>query len=375
MTSDIGPEALPGRRARRIARPCALAALFVAALTSSSWGRHAALSTSYQSWSWSETNVSELYTEIRLGFAPLPDLFVDVSSGLARVSGDDAPDLDGLADSRVSLTYQKNAWIFRVAVNAPTGQSELEDGQAVTASLVSDHLIALPSRVLGRGADLDVTVARSVELGDVVFGFSGGYLVTGSYDPFSGSRYEPGDRLSGTIAAELGTSRWTWRNTLRLRYAFTDTFEGEDFVENGLGWGIETLGLKRWVEWSLWGAFEVRDFGDPDVFAVGLDASDFGGRARTDVRLAVGARTHLSTHSALDMNVAARFLSGGAFQDGARRIDLAGRVTHRLSPSIQIAGEATLGYARLNDPSLQLRAPDGTDLTGAGLTLELRTSF
>ena len=370
---------ISARAAGRTAEAAARTLIGIAvAVTGAAAGGHVSIGGGVDRWSWDGDDVTEIGTTATLGLELSPKVSLDAVTGFSDVSTDVGAGISGLTDTQLRLTaVPRPGAMLRIGLNGPTGQSEF-DGEDLGAILyLTDRLMSMPTRAIGRGLDVDLSAAYAVQLGSAALGGGVGYLLRGALTPFAnGAEYDPGDRLSLAIGVDLGSHAWLVRQNLRVAIFTEDVYDGDPLVESGNRIEFDVKGIRREVGRDLWAAVSYRDFGEAEARSDSLDDASFNVGSQGDFRLSVGADLTLSPIWRLDVSTGLRFLSENALgSDGGRRFDVAAHASRRLRPDLLVSFGAGIGAAAIDDASSTLGFAEDTSLTGLRVSARLRRDF
>ncbi len=176
-------------------------------------------------------------TEIAVPFAALwqanSRLALDLGGRYATASMKDATgastSISGLTDIQVRGVYQivPDLAVFTLAVNLPTGKSQLTPAQLPVASVLASDLIPFPVANFASGFNVTTGVALAVPVSGWAIGLAGSYRANSSFTPISdtgaaGSSYKAG----GEVRLRLGADRIVGQS--RISLGFTYSSYGED---------------------------------------------------------------------------------------------------------------------------------------------------
>ena len=137
--------------------------------------------------------------------------------------------ISGLTDIQVRGVYQivPDLAVFTLAVNLPTGKSQLTPGQLPIASVLASDLIPFPVANFASGFNVTTGLALAVPVSGWAIGLAGSYRANGSFTPISdtgaaGSSYKAG----GEFRMRLGADRIVGQS--RISLGFTYSSYGED---------------------------------------------------------------------------------------------------------------------------------------------------
>ncbi len=357
----------------------AVSAVVLAALPSlAAAGGHVTVGAGVDRWSWDEDDVTEVGTTATLGLELTPTVTLEAVTGFSDVSTDIGPGISGLTDTQLRITaVPRPGAMLRLGVNGPTGQSEF-DGEDLSAILyLTDRLMSMPTRAIGRGVDVDLSAAYAVQLGSAALGGGIGYLVRGTLTPFAdGGEYDPGDRLSLALGLDLGSHAWLVRQNLRVATFTEDVYDDEPLVESGTRVEYALRGVRRAVGRDLWAAFQYRDFGEAEARSDSLDDASFNTGSQGDVKVSIGADLTLSPRWRLNLSTGLRFLSENAQgSEGGNRFDIGADASTRLRPDLVVSFGAGIGSASVDAASSTLGVADDASLTGLRASLRVRREF
>jgi hypothetical protein len=137
--------------------------------------------------------------------------------------------VSGLTDIQVRGVYQlvPDLAVFTLAVNLPTGKSQLTTAQLPVASVLASDLIPYPVANFASGFNVTTGLALAVPVSGWAVGLAGSYRANGSFTPISdtgaaGASYKPG----GEFRLRLGADRLLGQS--RISLGFTYSSYGED---------------------------------------------------------------------------------------------------------------------------------------------------
>ena len=176
-------------------------------------------------------------TEIAVPFAAVwqasSRLALDLGGRYATASMTDATgartSISGLTDIQARGVYQivPDLAVFTLAVNLPTGKSQLTAAQLPVASVLASDLIPFPVANFASGFNVTTGLALAVPVSGWAIGLAGSYRANGSFTPIAdtgvaGSSYKAG----GEFRMRLGADRILGQS--RISLGFTYSSYGED---------------------------------------------------------------------------------------------------------------------------------------------------
>lgn len=141
----------------------------------------------------------------------------------------DTAELQGIADTRVSLSYVLPGDKFWLAAGAsvPTGKTKLTSSELLVSTKISQAALALRMPVFGQGFNGNIGLAYATAFTRrLVFGLGTSYAFKGEYEPIDASsiKYNPGDEIS----ANMGIDFITYSKEARLSLDISGTYFLED---------------------------------------------------------------------------------------------------------------------------------------------------
>ncbi len=180
-------------------------------------------------------------TEIVVPFAAVwqanSRLALDLGGRYATVSRTDqtggSTSISGLTDIQVRGVYQlvPDLAVFSLALNLPTGRSQLTAAQLPVAGVIASDLIPFPVVNFASGVNVTTGLALAVPVSGWAVGLAGSYRQNGSFTPISdtgaaGASYKAG----GEFRVRLGADRLVGQG--RISLGFTYSSYGEDQFGN-----------------------------------------------------------------------------------------------------------------------------------------------
>ena len=192
-----------------------------------------------------KTTGREMAATIQLTYAREPfAVTLQTAYADAAVSRDDSADvtLAGVTDTLISASYtypfptrQTTKVFMKVDLNLPTGQENLDAGQATAESNLRGDLFRLDD--FGEGLNVGVTMGLEGQIGGNTFGLYGGYTYYGPYDPRSdetADEYDPGDEIfAGVLYKRKGGTRYSLQAYLGYSYFDVDAVNEADTLKIG----------------------------------------------------------------------------------------------------------------------------------------------
>ena len=193
-------------------------------------------------------------TEVAVPFVVIwptsPRLSFDLGGRYATVSY--TPDsaakstISGLTDIQARGVYQlvPNTVVFTVAVNLPTGKTQLTSAQVPAAGAIASDMIPFPVANFGSGFNVTSGLAVAVPVGGWAVGAAGSYRVNGGFTPFSdtSASYKAG----GEFRLRLGADRIVGQSRVSLGFTFSsfaeDNFASSPIFQSG----------KRYIGQASW---------------------------------------------------------------------------------------------------------------------------
>ncbi len=153
----------------------------------------------------------------------------------------DVPDLSGLSDAQLFVSYAARAGsgslVFSLGTNLPIGKVELSEAEFATAILVSQRAYNFRVPSLGQGPGFSPSVTVAFPMGtNTALGAGLAYQFRGEYKPFDfqESNYNPGNEflLTAGINTRLNAQSGISFDVAHSIYA-SDTFSGTTVYEAG----------------------------------------------------------------------------------------------------------------------------------------------
>ncbi|MEW5797741.1 MAG: hypothetical protein AB1728_01935 [Bacteroidota bacterium] len=151
------------------------------------------------------------------------------SAGMAKA---DTSELQGIADTRISLSYVLPGDKFWLAAGAsiPTGQTKLSNAELETSTKISQAALGMKVPVFGQGFNGNVGIAYATAFTRrLVFGIGTSFSYKGSYEPIEAAniKYDAGDEFS----ANIGLDFITYSKEARFSFDISGTYFMEDQLD------------------------------------------------------------------------------------------------------------------------------------------------
>lgn len=184
---------------------------------------------------------------------------VSIRGSGASAGGDDLRTLSGVTDVRAAVSYARSVGegsvIINANVNAPTGKEELNRGEFITATLLSQNFYRFRVSSFGQGLAAGTGVTWAVPVtGSVVLGLGGAFQYRGSYDPVAGRQqeYDPGEEGRFTTGIDVQLTRVSALSADVSVFVYgTDTVDGVDQFNAGNHGVVRLQYLRRGDEQTL----------------------------------------------------------------------------------------------------------------------------
>ncbi len=165
---------------------------------------------------------------------PLSNRVLLTAANYGAISASDTTKVQGIADTRVSLSYVLPGDKFWLTAGAsiPTGKTKLESDELTMMSIMSQNAFAYKVPVFGQGLNANLGGAYATPLTRrFVLGLGISYVYKGTYEPLAvgGTEYDPGDEIS----ANVGFDYITYSKTSRVSFDLTASYFGEDELQAG----------------------------------------------------------------------------------------------------------------------------------------------
>lgn len=171
---------------------------------------------------------------------PLANRMLLTVASSAGMSKADTSKLQGVADTRVSLSYALPGDKFWMTIGAslPTGKTKLTNSELETSIKISQTALGLRIPVFGQGLNINGGMAYASALTRrLVFGFGISYAYRGTYEPINTATisYDPGDEVSANVGIDFITYSKAARLSIDLSaaYSFEDRLNGTKTFQAG----------------------------------------------------------------------------------------------------------------------------------------------
>ena len=149
--------------------------------------------------------------------------------GMAKA---DTSELQGIADTRISLSYVLPGDKFWLAAGAsiPTGKTKLSNAELETSTKISQAALGMKVPVFGQGFNGNVGIAYATAFTRrLVFGIGTSFSYKGSYEPIEAAsiKYDAGDEIS----ANIGLDFITYSKLARFSFDISGTYFLEDKLD------------------------------------------------------------------------------------------------------------------------------------------------
>ena len=160
---------------------------------------------------------------------PLSNRMLFTLANYGAISTSDTTKVQGVADTRVSLSYILPGDKFWLTTGAsiPTGQTKLEIDQLAMMSIMSQNAFGYKVPVFGQGLNANLGIAYATPLTRrFVLGIGTSFIYKGSYEPLNNSpiTYDQGDEVSTNV----GFDYITYAKTSRVSLDITASYFFED---------------------------------------------------------------------------------------------------------------------------------------------------
>lgn len=161
--------------------------------------------------------------------------------GHRMTTSGDVPDLNGLSDAQIFVSYAARAgsgsMVLSLGTNLPVGKVELTNEEFATNILVSQRAYNFRVSSLGQGLGLSPSLTYALSLGEnTALGAGVAYQLRGTYKPFGflDDEYDPGDELLLTVGVNtrLNAQSGISFDVAHSRYS-ADTFADSTVYEAG----------------------------------------------------------------------------------------------------------------------------------------------
>ncbi len=209
------------------------------------------------------------------------DLYTAWASGTVESGGENL-ELDGFVDTELRASYQATPWaMLSLAVNLPTGNSELTDAESRVASFLSSDLFGFRHSTWGQGLGVTTGIATARRVGEWGVGAGLSYRYADDFEPRAGQslRYEPGDELR----VRLGLDRNVGENAkltagLMFQNFQTDQSDGRNLFQAGnrIRGDLSYRFRYQGAPWTLYAMNVWREEGDLFILLVDDDENVVG---------------------------------------------------------------------------------------------------
>ncbi len=196
-----------------------------------------------------ETEINELVGVMRI-FLPVSDnleLSLLSTGAAADLTYSSVPKkkLSSLNDTRIQGAYSfaDDTFLLTLGLNLPTGKKSLTADEIEITDMLADNSMRFPVRRYGEGLDVSFGLAAAQEMGGVILGLGGGYLLKGEYTPFSSKsdEYKPGDELTLSLGIDAKGAKTLLRlDGIHTRF-MREKFGGEEIFQKGNMYEIGAL--------------------------------------------------------------------------------------------------------------------------------------
>lgn len=171
---------------------------------------------------------------------PLSNRILLSAANYGAITSSDTTKVQGLADTRVSLSYVLPGDRFWLTAGAsiPTGKTKLETDELAMMSIMSQNAFGYKVPVFGQGFNMNFGIAYATPLTRrLVMGVGTSYIFRGSYEPISNSstKYDAGDEVTSNIGIDYIAYSKTSRFSLdaSFSYFFEDKLNSEKKFQSG----------------------------------------------------------------------------------------------------------------------------------------------
>jgi len=171
---------------------------------------------------------------------PLANRMLFTIASSAGMSKADTSKLQGIADTRVSLSYALPGDKFWMTIGAslPTGKTKLTSSELETSTKISQTALGLRIPIFGQGLNVNGGVAYASALTRrLVFGLGLSYAYRGNYEPINTTTisYDPGEEISVNVGIDFITYSKVARLSVDLStaYSFEDRLNDKKIFHAG----------------------------------------------------------------------------------------------------------------------------------------------
>lgn len=195
-----------------------------------------------------ETKLSEWAGVVRI-FLPLSDnlelRFFSTGAAADLTSPSSQRSLSGFNDARIQGAYSfaDDTFLLIFGFNVPTGKKSLTEDEFEIAHMLADNSMRFPVRRYGEGLDLSTGLVMAQEVGGVIVGLGGGYLLKGKYALLSSTtdKYKPGDELTFSLGMDVKKTKTMLRLDGIFTHFMSEKYGGEKFFQKGNIYEISAL--------------------------------------------------------------------------------------------------------------------------------------
>ncbi len=153
--------------------------------------------------------------------------------------------LSGVNDARVqgSYSFWDDTFLLTLGVNVPTGKKSLTPDEIEIADNLADNSLRFPVRRYGEGFNFSTGLVYAREIGGLIFGLGGGYLLNGKYTPLASTsdKYEPGNEMTLSLGVDLNRTNALIRLDGSYTHFSQDKFRGERVLQKGSRYEISAF--------------------------------------------------------------------------------------------------------------------------------------
>lgn len=171
---------------------------------------------------------------------PVSNRMLLMAANAVGMSKADTSTLQGIADTRISLSYvlPGDKFWMTAGVSIPTGKTKLTNSELETSTKISQTALGLQIPVFGQGFNGNAGLAYATAFTRrLVFGLGASYAFKGEYEPIEAVRlkYNPGDEISVNAGIDFITYSKAARFSLDVSgtYFLEDQLAGKKIFQSG----------------------------------------------------------------------------------------------------------------------------------------------
>ncbi|MBI2427946.1 MAG: hypothetical protein HYV29_03980 [Ignavibacteriales bacterium] len=171
---------------------------------------------------------------------PISNRMLLAVANSAGMTTADTSELQGIADTRISLSYVLPGEKFWIAAGAsiPTGKTKLSNTELKTSTIISQAALGMKVPVFGQGFGGNVGIAYATAFTRrLVFGVGTSFAYKGSYEPIEAASitYDAGDEVSVNVGLDFITFSKEARFSFDVSgtYFLEDKLDGKKIFQSG----------------------------------------------------------------------------------------------------------------------------------------------